>query len=289
MMTAQDPSPATLSIGDLARLSGMEVATLRTWESRYGFPVSARQGGGHRRYHPGDVALLAQVAQFRRTGLSVAAAIAAARRTATPAASSFFAHLRAQHPEVASQVLTKRVLCALTWAVEDDYCARAARPLLFGSFQREATYRRSEARWRELARTAAHTAVFADFDQVGEPSGQLVEVPLAADAPALREWTLVCDAPDYPACVSAWELPSATRLPDGARRFETVWSLDALVVREASRVGLALLAGSRPELARDLAEALPDVSLSASADLRNATTLFARMLAYAHYPPPLSR
>jgi DICT domain-containing protein len=183
-------------------------------------------------------------------------------------------------------VLTKSVLLALSRAIEDECCARAARPVLFACFQREDLYRRSERRWRELARTAEQTTVFADFRQFRRSASRLVEVPLPKDAPVLREWTLICDSLDYPACVAGWELPTNIAVPDGDRRFEIVWTLDGRAVREASRVALSLLARSRPSLAHDVAQRLPQGTLPASNDLRNATTLFARILAYSQ---PASR
>ncbi len=39
-----------LTISDLARLTGVPSATLRSWESRHGFPRPTRLAGGHRRY-----------------------------------------------------------------------------------------------------------------------------------------------------------------------------------------------------------------------------------------------
>ena len=41
---------ARLSIGALSRATGIPVETLRTWESRYGFPVPERRPSGHRVY-----------------------------------------------------------------------------------------------------------------------------------------------------------------------------------------------------------------------------------------------
>jgi len=41
---------AVMSIGALSRASGIPVATLRSWERRYGFPVAERRASGHRRY-----------------------------------------------------------------------------------------------------------------------------------------------------------------------------------------------------------------------------------------------
>ena len=83
---------------------------------------------------------------------------------------------------------------------------------------------------------------FADFGRLaaaaGPPPGPAapVQVSLPADAPARREWTLVCDCRDYPACVTGWELPGQRPAADGARRFEAVWSLDPQVVRDAAAI-----------------------------------------------------
>ena len=62
-------------------------------------------------------------------------------------------------------MLRKRVLLALSRAIEDESCAQAERPLLFGSFQRERFYRQSQRRWRDFARTAELAVVFADFER----------------------------------------------------------------------------------------------------------------------------
>jgi methanogenic corrinoid protein MtbC1 len=45
-----DPGPGWLTIGSLARATGIPVATLRTWERRYRFPVPSRRPSGHRLY-----------------------------------------------------------------------------------------------------------------------------------------------------------------------------------------------------------------------------------------------
>ncbi len=263
-----------LTIGELARRSGVATATVRSWESRHSFPRPARLAGGHRRYRDEDVALVTEVARLRRTGLSVDAAIAASTRRGTnPCTDSFFGSLQAAHPELRPQVLTKGVLLALTSALEDEYCARAVRPVLYGAFQRARFYRQSERRWRELARTAETVVVFADFDRIRR--GRPTEIPVAANASLRREWALVCDAPGYSACVAGWELPATAALADRDRRFETVWSLDPRIVRHATRVGAAIAA------AHPAPSIIPsDVPPPASADLHQATALFARVLSY---------
>ena len=65
-----------MTIGELADRTGVPAATLRSWESRYRFPRPQRMGSGHRRYAPGDVALIEEVLRQRAAGLSLPTAIA---------------------------------------------------------------------------------------------------------------------------------------------------------------------------------------------------------------------
>jgi methanogenic corrinoid protein MtbC1 len=59
---------AWLSIGALSRATGIAVETLRTWESRYGFPVPERKPSGHRVYPVSSVPRLRRVAQALSLG-----------------------------------------------------------------------------------------------------------------------------------------------------------------------------------------------------------------------------
>lgn len=43
---------ALMGIGGISKATGVPVATLRTWERRYGFPTPVRLPSGHRRYSP---------------------------------------------------------------------------------------------------------------------------------------------------------------------------------------------------------------------------------------------
>jgi methanogenic corrinoid protein MtbC1 len=61
-------SRARLSIGALSRATGIPVETLRTWESRYGFPVPERKPSGHRTYPLSSVARLRRVAEALSRG-----------------------------------------------------------------------------------------------------------------------------------------------------------------------------------------------------------------------------
>jgi methanogenic corrinoid protein MtbC1 len=59
---------ARLSIGALSRATGIPVETLRTWESRYGFPVPERRPSGHRVYPLSTVPRLRRIAEALARG-----------------------------------------------------------------------------------------------------------------------------------------------------------------------------------------------------------------------------
>jgi hypothetical protein len=127
--------------------------------------------------------------------------------------------------------------------------------------------------------------VFADFGgpervgQPGPPGRSPVKVSLPADAPLRREWLLVCEARDYPACVSGWEFPGQDRAADPVRRFEVIWSVDPQVVRNAAIICAQLAESLSPGL--DLLARLPSNPPSpASPDLHRAVGLLNRMTGY---------
>jgi len=64
----EDDVGARLSIGALSRATGIAVETLRTWESRYGFPVPERKPSGHRVYPVSAVPRLRRIAQALSLG-----------------------------------------------------------------------------------------------------------------------------------------------------------------------------------------------------------------------------
>ncbi|MGI8507143.1 MAG: DICT sensory domain-containing protein [Solirubrobacteraceae bacterium] len=275
-----DGSNGELSTAQLAQRTGVAPATLRMWESRHGFPSPARLPGGHRRYGDRDVELVREVSRLRRQGLSMPAAIDRVISAVAPAPASVFAGLRRLRPEVQPVILSKRALLGLTHAVEDEYCARGAKGLLVGCFQRERFYRQSERRWRELARTAELAVALADFQALREPADAPAEVPIADEAPLAREWALVIDAPGAQACVTAWEQPSESELPDGRRRFEVLWSFEPTVVRSASGLAIELLARLAPATAGRVPEALARPLPAPAPELRFASALAHRVVGY---------
>jgi DNA-binding transcriptional MerR regulator len=268
---------ATLSIGDLAERTGLAPATLRMWESRHGFPVPQRRDSGHRRYREADVDAILAVVRHKDAGTRLELAIAQAMADAEPAAPSIYAFLRRKHPELGVHRLKKSTLLALSWAIEDEFCAKADRATIYGAFQHERYFRLSEPRWRELARVSAGATVFAEFTDP-DPQAIPVQIALPQDAPMLREWAVVCDSQELPVALTAWELPGQEDLPERSRLFESMWTVDGAAVHDAARVceSVASMHGATtatPETGGVLSRPhRPDVA--------SVTALFNRMVAY---------
>jgi len=64
----EDDEGARLSIGALSRATGIAVETLRTWETRYGFPAPERKPSGHRVYPVSAVSRLRRIAHALSLG-----------------------------------------------------------------------------------------------------------------------------------------------------------------------------------------------------------------------------
>lgn len=273
--------PATLTIGEVAARTGLSAPAIRMWESRHGTPAPLRLPGGHRRYRESDVDLILAALRAREGGLSLPAALDAARAGAEAARPvSLYAGLRRARPDQHPAVFSKRVLVELTHAIEDECCARAGRPLLFGSFQRERFYRVAERRWREFARTAEAAVVFADFARSRTPARGPAHVRVGPAAPLLREWAIVCDAPDFAACLVASEMTAPGRVPDADRRFEAIWTTEPGVVRTTSEIAWRLARDALPSLPA-APGAFRHPAHEPPGGTRRVVDLANRMLAYA--------
>lgn len=269
-----------LSIGELARRTGVNVATLRMWEARHGFPRGERLPSGHRRYDERTVQLVRKVQRRRDSGSRLEAAIGAVVAAPDIPPSSVYAELARSQPQLSPHRLRKSTLLALTWALEDECCSRAQQPWLFGAFQEEHFYRRAEQRWRDLARTARGAWAMARFAAPAGPApGAPVEVDLPPDSPMTQEWSLVCLARDLPAALAAWELPGQHGVADGDRLFESLWTLDPVAVGDAARCSARLVAGLGHDTA-DVLEAAETVQPPGTVELQQATALFNRVVAY---------
>jgi DICT domain-containing protein len=228
-----------LGIGDLARRTGLTPQVIRAWETRFGFPRPRRTPSGRRTYDPRDVDRIARVLTLKESGSRLAQAIARVVDQGDTDARdlSVYGELRRLLPHLASRVMRRDVLVAISRAIEDEALARSVRPLVFGAFQREEFYRGSADRWRELARTAEGCVVFADFPQASPVGARPVLVALDHDSPLLREWAVVVRSTDFSAVLTAWEVPDLGAT--GERRFETIFSLEPEAVRVAVDTCLA--------------------------------------------------
>ena len=66
-----------LSIGALSRVTGIPIETLRTWETRYGFPVPERRPSGHRVYTATIVPRLRRISEALARGHRAGQVVAA--------------------------------------------------------------------------------------------------------------------------------------------------------------------------------------------------------------------
>lgn len=276
--------PGMLTIRELAERAGLTTATVRAWEQRYGFPTPQRLPSGHRRYAADDVELVREVVRRRdagtRLGVAIEEALTRVRAVQTPAPGSAFAELRRVHPSLAAYRLRKSTLLGVSWAIEDEFCAKAAEPVLFGAFQRAEFYDAARPRWRELARVARSAAVLADFGDAADPAGSPAELALAPTSPMLREWTVVCDSAELPAALTAWELPGQDDVPDRDRIFESVWTVEPAAVRTAARACARIAQASGLADASVLLYELADDPVPGTTDLGSVTALFNRIVAY---------
>lgn len=236
--------PATIGIGELTRRTGLTQQAVRAWETRFGFPVPDRTGGGRRQYSEADVDQVLRVLALKDSGVRLASAIARVRsEDAGGRPLSVYAELRRQHPQLQTRVLRRPALVAISHAIEDEAMTRVARPHVFGAFQREEFYRASSRRWEEIARTASSCLVFADFATGGDDRGP-VEVPLDPTSPLLREWAVVVVGGSFSVALTGWEIPRQAHLPQSRREFETIFTVDPAAVRTAVEVCLAAGRGS---------------------------------------------
>jgi DICT domain-containing protein len=273
-----------LGISEVSARTGIAMPVLRSWESRFGFPAPARLPSGRRSYSERDVELLRQVSRDRDAGLSLKAALERAGATPEAPRGSIFAGLRGRRVDLDSHLLSKRTLLNMSHAIEDEFCARGEGGLMIASFQREEFYRRTERRWRDISRTAELTIVFADFPRARTPRAGPVELPLPDGEPIVREWSVICDSRRFAACLAGWERLGQDHRPDGERQFETLWSVEPDVVRDATHAARELVRRAAPKVAKRFPARVAGTPPPAAPELRTLISLTGRMLGYGERP-----
>ena len=95
-----------------------------------------------------------------------------------------------------------------------------------------------------------------------------------------REWAVVCDAPDLPVAMTAWELPGQAAVPDRSRVFETIWTVEPEAVRDAARACAAMAALTGATGAASLTSMLEERPIGERIETGSVTAMFNRMVAY---------
>lgn len=259
----------------------MSASTLRAWEERFGFPRVARLPGGHRRYDERDVEHILRVVAERARGRSLAAAIKMVVDDPPGRIEpSIYAALRRLRPDLPVQVLSRRAMRAISHAIEDESRVLAEPPLLLATFQRASAYALARPRWRDLERTATAAIVFADFARSRRPAHGPDEVALAPASPLHAEWSVVCAAPAFSACLAGWERPLRPNEEPGHERFEAVWSVDPDVVQSVATVALQVAQHQAPDLYPCLPP-VPEVAAGSTTEMwRRVTALTNRIVGY---------
>jgi DICT domain-containing protein len=267
-----------LSIGELARRTGIAATTVRAWERRYGFPRPQRLPKGHRRYSEADVVALAEVLRARDAGIRLEVAVAQVLRTAAPTTSSLFSVLRASLPGVEPVVLHRRSMSAVSHAIEDEAAVRGVGGVVIGSFQHARFWRATVPRWRAIAARADATVAIAVLPR-SRARDRMWEVGIAATAPIAREWAVICDSQAFAGCLVGVERPADPDRP-APRTFEALWTVEPGAVRSTARAASRIVG---PPPTADLSRALGRLEEPAVAgydSLRSATALTNRVLTY---------
>ncbi|MGW1792198.1 TIGR03086 family metal-binding protein [Streptomyces tubercidicus] len=222
-----DDGTGLLTIGELAKLTGIPVKTIRNWSDQHLLPPAARTPAGYRLYGPEAPARLEIVRSLRELGIGLAAIRAVLHRERTVAETA------AQWADALdAQIRTLRLQSAVLRSV-------AAR----GSAAEELPY------MTELARLSARERrrIITDF----------VEDALdGVDAPAYRSGLLAAtpDLPDDPTPeqMGAWiELAALVREPELRAALRRLAEYSARMTPPA---GEPPAAGSQEQAARHVAE-----------------------------------
>ena len=106
--------------------------------------------------------------------------------------------------------------------------------------------------------------------------GPLWQIDIDINTPIAREWVVLCDSPTFSSCLAAVELPDDR----GERRFEAVWTMDPIVVRNVARVAVQIARTRQPALDEAQTAGLQAPANTAYDVQRATTALTNRIVAY---------
>jgi DICT domain-containing protein len=223
------------------------------------------------------------VLRTREAGVRLEAAFKQTRERVAGRNTSLFAALRMALPDVEPSSYRRRGMLAISRAIEDHAAARADGPVWIGAFQRAASWRATEQRWRHLAASADVAVALATLRQPRR-QGSLWEIPIAPDSAVAREWAVICEPPTFTACLVGVERPV---LPGAPRTYEGLWTVEPDGVRAAARAAMHLIdatqSGQRSPaapLVRSLQQRLTEPPRGTGNSMRSATSLTNRVVEY---------
>jgi DNA-binding transcriptional MerR regulator len=111
---------ATLTVGALAKASGLTVRTLHHWDALGLLVPAERTGSGYRRYGPGEVARLYRILALRRLGLSLDEIATVLDREGPGLADSVRAHLARVEEGLAVQARLRDRLVRILDVLDTD-------------------------------------------------------------------------------------------------------------------------------------------------------------------------
>ena len=111
---------ATLTVGALAKASGLTVRTLHHWDDLGLLVPAERSSSGYRRYGPGEVSRLYRILALRRLGLSLDEIAAALDREGPDLAGAVRAHLARVEEGLAVQARLRDRLVRILDALDAD-------------------------------------------------------------------------------------------------------------------------------------------------------------------------
>ena len=266
---------ADLTIGALARRTGVSVSTIRAWERRFGFPVPARLESGHRRYTEGDVEAILAALRERHAGSSIGVGLGASEDDAPRAT---VVAVRRLASRLARRGTGGDVEARDVDAQPGDR-GRDRRPRRRSDSDRSVPARAVLARLRsalgETWRRRPRPRSCWPRSVVGDVETTCGRYQSTRRRRSRASGLVVCDSAAFSACLAAVELPDAAD-----RMFEVLWTTEPIAVRDVARIAAEIAIANEPTLDEILKAALQAPAVTRYDSVRATTAVTNRVVAY---------
>jgi DNA-binding transcriptional MerR regulator len=263
-----DDGTGLLTIGELARATGLTVRTIRYWSDEGALPPVTRSAGGYRLYDAASVARLELIRTLRELGLGLddVRRVLAGERTVAEVAT---AHVVALDAQIRSLKVTRAVLSSVA-----RRGSTAEEMTLMNKLARLSAAERRRS-LEEFVEEMFHGLDMADpvvRERMRSTVGDLPEEPTAEQVDAWVELAELLQDPEFRAHMRKVAEVNADDRGPGTPAGESMWFVRRLVQRgaEARERGIAPESPEGEELLRDLVgDAGPDAVLER---LKSATS-----------------